>query len=381
MKIAILKETHEESRVSLVPKDVKRLTDAKHEVYIEKEAGLTAGFKDDEYTSVGAKIASPKVCINTADLILKVSRPSTKLIKRLSNNQLLIAFLFLANNPETLKSLVDHKVNAIGLESIHDNGEYRCLVPCEEIKGSFGVVMGVYHLSRLNENAIGKIFSTIHGNSDRAHFLILNGSYAAYEAAKSILALGGEVTILENDDSLITQLKNDHTLNELAHLCKGKCNVLKGEFELLNQLIPTVDVLINTNASPDSKASRRITLKMINSLRKGSVYIDLAVENGLGSETEKEPNTIKKPTTTINNITQCAIENIPALFAHSASIACSKIITDYLLQLPHDGSVFHNIKGVEPLLNAIQTFNGYITNKATSDSLHLTYTPIKNLLK
>jgi alanine dehydrogenase len=380
MKIAVLRESNNEFRVSLVPADVKRLTQAKYEVYVQKGAGALAGFSDGEYLACGAKIDSYNKVIRNADIVLKVSHPD-KEIKLLKQNQLLIGFLYLANNPKTLKKLIDKKTNAIGLESILIDNQYACVVPCEQAKGKFGVIFGAYNLSKLNHNAMGKTYGAIHNNQDKRHFVILNGSYAGYEAAKTILALGADLTLLENEEYLIQQLENDKLLKTLANMNNCKFNILKAEFEILNQLMPTIDVLINTNQSPEAKTSRRITNRMINSLKKGSVYIDLAVENGLGSETEQEPNTIKKPITDINGVTQSAIENIPSLYANSLSIACSKVIADCLLTFDSNKSALANITSNNTLLNAVQTYNGHLTNKVVSESIHLTYTPIKTLIK
>jgi alanine dehydrogenase len=380
MKIAILRELNDEFRVSLVPTDVKKLTESKYEVYVQKGAGALAGFSDSEYLNCGAKIESYNKVIKNADIVLKVSHPD-KEIKLLKQNQLLISFLYLANNPKILKKLIDKKINAVGLESIRINDQHACVVPCEQAKGKFGVILGAYNLSKLNHNAVGKTYGAINNNESKSHFVVLNGSYAGYEAAKTILAMGADLTMLENEEYLIEQLESDKLLKTLAHLNNCKFNILKAEFEILNQLMPTIDVLINTNQSPEAKTSRRITNRMINSLRKGSVYIDLAVENGLGSETEQQPNTIKKPIADINGVTQSALENIPSLFAHSLSITCSQVITDCLLTFDLNKSVIGNVANNNELLNAIQTYNGYLTNKVVSESIHLTYTPIKTLIK
>jgi alanine dehydrogenase len=287
----------------------------------------------------------------------------------------------LANNPQTLKKLIDRRINAIGLESIRINDQYACVIPCEQAKGKFGVIFGAYNLSKLNHNAIGKTFGTINNNDDKLHFVVINGSYAGYEAAKTILALGANLTLLESEAYVITQLENDKILKSLASLNNCKFNILKIEFEGLNQLMPTIDVLINTNQSPEAKASRRITNRMISNLKKGSIYIDLATENGFGSETEKEPNTIKKPIMDINGVSQSAIANIPSLYAHSLSIACSNILTNCLLELDLNKDVLTNIKNHDVFLNATQTYNGSLTNKVISEAIHLTYTPIKTLIK
>ncbi|MDR1234507.1 MAG: hypothetical protein LBJ97_00275 [Mycoplasmataceae bacterium] len=382
MKIAILKEEKNEYRVSLVPTDVKTLIAAKHEIVITKGAGDNAGFTDHEYLEVGAKVLNNnKETIGNSNLILKLSKPTNAEIKCISPNQILVSIFNLANNPKVLFKLMKTKITTLGIEAIQDDGVFSLIIPNEQIKGRFGVLLGAYNLSKMVKDGLGKTFASLTHNKDKAQFTILNASYAGLEAAKTVLGLGANLTVLENDDHLVKQIKDDTHLHTLAKLNSCKFEVKKADFTDLSNIVINTDVLINTNSVPGSLTAKRITQKMVSTMKHGSVIVDLAIDQGVTADTETKPSTFKKPYYIVEGVKHFAIENIPSLFANSISVAISTILTEKFLKHLKGENALMTIKDNKILLNAIITYNGELTNKIVADALHIQNKNISSLIK
>ncbi|MDR0674803.1 MAG: hypothetical protein LBF36_00845 [Mycoplasmataceae bacterium] len=382
MKIALLKENKNEYRVCLIPADVKVLVANKHEIIITKNAGQEAGFTDREYLEAGAKIANNNSeAIGNSNIILKLSKPTGREFKTISPNQILVSLFNLANNPKVLEKLLKFQQITLGLEAIQENGIFTLMIPNEQIKGKFGALLGAYNLSKLAKFGLGKIFASIEHNKNKAQFTIINASYAGLEAAKAILGLGGNLTVLENDEHLAKQIKDDHYLHTLAKLNNVKFEVIKADYTDLSKIVTTTDVLINTNSLPGSLTAKRITQKMVSTMKPGSVIIDLAIDQGVAGDTEKKPTTFQKPYYIVEGVKHFAIENIPALFANSVSVAISNILTEKFLKNLKGENVLSILKEHPNLMNAIMTYEGHLTNRIVADALHLEYKDIHTLLK
>ncbi|MDR0825858.1 MAG: hypothetical protein LBM72_01175 [Mycoplasmataceae bacterium] len=382
MKILLLKENKQELRVSLVPVDVAKLVEAKHIVFVEAGAGSNVGFKDNEYSEAGAKIVKAlKPILNQGiDLIFKISNPKTSLLKSLKPETVVISLFNAVNNTKPLYDMLKLKTTSVALEGIQQNGYYPIIVPNEQVKGRLGALIGAYNLTKLNPHAVGKTVAGILHSREKAHFVVLHLSYACIEAAKTILALGADLTILASDQETAADVKDRNDLKTLAAMNHCKFEIIKADFTNLNNQIATADVLINTNPAPGSLTPKRITTAMINSMPKGSVFVDLSVDQGFSSDTEKEPTTIKKPTVFVNGVTHFYLENTASLFAHSLSNSISGLIMDFIFKKPaHTG--IETIKNNELLYNAILTYNGKLTSKVVSETLHIEGLTIKSLLK
>ncbi|GHU30719.1 alanine dehydrogenase [Bacilli bacterium] len=382
MKILLLKENKQELRVSLVPTDVAKLVTARHLVFVEAGAGSLAGFKDVAYAEAGAKvIKNVKSVLNQGvDFIFKISNPTTKILKATKPETTIVGLFNAVNNPKPLYQMLKLKNTSVALEAIEQNGYYPLIVPNEQVKGRLGALIGAYNLTKLNKHALGKTIAELVHNEEKAHFVILHLSYACIEAAKAILALGSDLTILASDYDMAAAVKDRHDLKTLASINHCKFEIVKADFTNLNKHISTADVLINTNPTPGSLTPKRITTTMINAMPKGSVFVDLAIDQGFSSDTEKKPTTIKKPTEFINGVTHFYLENTASLFPHSLSKSISSLIMDIFFKKPSTSGI-ETIKNNEVLYNAILTYDGKLTNKLVSETLHIEGVTIKSLLK
>ncbi|MDR0739629.1 MAG: hypothetical protein LBF00_01985 [Mycoplasmataceae bacterium] len=382
MKIAILKENKNEQRVSLVPADVKTLVSSKHEVVVTKGAGVNAGFNDDDYLTAGAKVlGTNRETVSNSNIILKISHPAKDELKWISPNQILISIFNLANNPKILFQLLKYKTTALAIEAIEEDNVFSVMIPNEQIKGRFGALLGAYNLAKMFDGGLGKTFTSLQHNSSKAQFTVLNASYAGLEAAKTILGLGADLTILENDEHLAKQIQNDHDLHTLAKLNDANFEVKKADFTDLNNIVVNTDVLINTNSVPGSLTAKRITRTMVSKMKTGSVIVDLAIDQGVTCDSESAPSKIKKPSYIVEGVKHFALENIPTLFPNSISVSISHILTEKFLKHLKGENVLNVIKDIDVLFRAIVTYDGNITNKLVADTLHLDFKNIKTLIK
>jgi alanine dehydrogenase len=339
MKIALLKENKNEYRVSLVPADVKKLADNKHTVTFTKQIGINAGFDDEQYIKAGAKLVkNNKTCINGADFVFKLSSLTPSEIKLIKQNQIIISFFNMSNHPKVLFNLLKNKNTSLALDAINEEGLYPAVIPNEQIKGKFSVILSTYYLSKFNKDSLGKFFSNVNYSQDATNFVIVHASYAGLEAARTALAIGSNVIMLENNDDLIKQVQEDKGLVELAKLNHNHFKILKASFNDLTKYIANADVLINTNSLPNSSTQKRITIQMIQSMKKGTVYINLASDQGPASDTEKKIATINKPIYLSNGVIHFNIDNIPSLFSNTASTITSNIISRYILENIHNSN-------------------------------------------
>jgi alanine dehydrogenase len=333
MKILLLKENKNEYRVGLTPDDVKHLIKDGHHVDVEKGAGNVAGYLDGEYTEAGAIIvSSSKKVVHGADVIIKLSELSKDIILAMNKKQLLISQVCLANNPAFLRKLLFRQITCIDLNCVNDDGEYVFAIPSEQIKGRFAALSGSYFLSKTLPGGMGVSFTPINNSKTKALFVVLNCSYAGYEAARTILALGADLTILENDEKVIKDLLHDEKFKALAALYKSEFKVAKAGFEVLEKIMPMTSVFINTNQLPGSKSNKRITGKMIDSMPKGAIYIDVCTDQGFGSETIKKPTSIEKPVGKFSHQFQIALDNVPSLYNKTLSESVSSLVTSELLK-------------------------------------------------
>ncbi|MDR2847326.1 MAG: hypothetical protein LBV22_03240 [Mycoplasmataceae bacterium] len=371
LKLIILTENKKENRVSFVPTDIKRISKI-FDVYIQSGAGLMAGFNDQDYETAGAKIfISQKAAIPTANFIFKLSKLTSKELKLVRPNQVIFANPCLIANPTYLKTILKKSLTVVALELLQTpNNSYEKI--SGEIKGKFGALAAAFYNSKLyNKNSVGKAIT------GQNNFLVVNYSITALTAIKTLLALGVNVTLLEQDQNLINNVNSDQTIKDICALSNAKLSINNSSFETLITLSKGADAIINTTNGIATKTKLRITYDMVTNLHKGGVYIDLAAEQGFGSDITSKFNLFKKPINTINGITCCVLENIPSLYPQSLSIAISQIYADLLISTPLENIknpmefVVANINIHRAVMTSIKDNHGIIVNAQLAQTFNL----------
>ena len=372
MIIGIPKETkNNENRVSLTPDKVEILTQNNHKVLIQENAGINAGFTDQEYTYAGASISTTAQNVYLkSNLIVKVKEPQINEYKYLNKNTIIFCYLHLASNLELTSQLISKNVTSIAYETItNPNGKLNLLYPMSEIAGK----MAAHNSAQLLTNKYGgpgKLLGGVIGTL-KAKVLIIGCGTVGTNAALLANNMGADVTVSDI---------NLNALNKIQELSNGQIKTIYSSPANIKEVIITSDVVIGAVLIPGYKAPKVITLDMIKKMKKNSVIIDVAIDQG-GCVEEIKPTTHENPTYLSNGIIHYAVTNIPGIVGNTASISLSNNTFPYVRDIADLGlkKLLKNKSFINS--NGINTYNGFITNKEVALSLNKKYTTINNILE
>ena len=386
LRILVLKEK-KDNRVCLIPSDIKKLIENKIVVYVEKNAGLTAGYTDQEYISAGATIINKvtKEVIDKIDIIATVTVNRNKKLFTIANPNIFFwGYQYLVNNTKEMYFMLKNNISSIGVEAISKDSIYEFIIPNEKIKGSYAPILAADYLSKAkNKFAVGQSIAKIDENGKNANFTILNYSYSGYFAAIQALAMGANVTYIDQDDEILADLTKDKKIVALTKAFNSTFKTVHFSHENLVEEMKNTNVLIATNQLPTVKTVAKITNGMLESMPKGSVFVDLAVETGFSSDVETKPANIKKQFQTISGVACVTVEHISNLFPKVISDAISGLNTKYFIQLAKSSekSLIDSISKDKTLSHAVMTYRGNLTNSDIASSLSLKYTSLATAKK
>ena len=379
MKILVV--SNKDSKcVSLIPKDVNKLVSSRIQVYVTSNTTKLCDYSNNDYINAGAKIIdklTPEF-IKTIDIVSFVDFPKDKkIIKLLSDKQILWGFMYLVNNSKNLFLALKKGLTTVAIETINSKNVHEYLLPIEQIKGENILTLVEKQIKEYknSQDYIKKMKKHVHARVSENNVLILNYSYSGYYVAKSALASGYNVTYLENNATLAHELKTTKELQTLANLHKCHFDVTEASYDNLCDKVKDANIFIVTSQFPTVKTSMRITKDMISSMPLGSAYVNLASETGFASITEIKPTTINKPSIVYNGVNHINIENIYDMFPKQASEIISNLNTKNFLEINKPSIYDSRFK------NAIMTYNHCLTNKEIASSLHLKYTNIDSIKK
>ncbi|MGZ8852339.1 MAG: alanine dehydrogenase, partial [Thermoanaerobaculia bacterium] len=293
MRIGVPTEIKDnESRVGMTPSGVRDLTADGHTVYIEKGAGTGSGFSDDEYKTAGGKILpDPDAVYKEADMIVKVKEPVADDLKRMKDGQVLFTYLHLAPVPDLTASLLRKKIKGIAYETITGRGgSLPLLTPMSEVAGRMSVHIGAYYLQRPNGGRgilLGGVPGVLPGD-----VVIIGGGVVGINAAKMALGLGARVTILDN---------NLDRLRYLDDIFRGTVQTLASNKAHIADAVHTADLLVGGVLIPGAAAPKLVTREMVKSMKKGSVIVDVAIDQG-GCVEGVHPTTHSNPTFEVDGV-------------------------------------------------------------------------------
>jgi alanine dehydrogenase len=359
-----------EGRVSLSPHNVEELLHLGHQVLVEKKAGEIAGFVDEEYRSVGAKIIeSKKKVYEDSDILVKVKEPVLEELKYFNPGPILFSFLHLSAVKELVDVFIRGKSTAIAFESVElDNGTLPILIPMSEIAGRMATIKAANLLAFHNRGRgilLGGSAGVNHGN-----ILILGGGTAGVKAALAGHGLDAHVTILERNIARIRHL--------IEILPKG-ITILQSSIKNLRENIRDADILIGTVLIPNAKAPRIVSREMVKSMKPGSVIIDVSIDQGGCIETSK-PTTHENPTYIEEGVIHYCVTNMPGAYPRTATEALSQCLFPYLLDLISDEDFINVLKKSPPLRKGTNLFKGNITIKEIAETFNYPFKPINEFL-
>lgn len=362
MEIGIPKEIkNHEYRIGLTPTAVRTLVREGHSVRVQTGAASHIGFHDRHYEEVGATIAADAEEVYQAEMIIKVKEPQPDEYPLLKEGQVIFGYLHLAPDRQQTENLLKQKVVGIAFETVtSDCGRLPLLVPMSEIAGRISVQAGANALLMANGGR-GVLLGGAHGVLP-GKVCIVGAGMSGTEAARMALGLGADVTILD---------KNLNRLQSLDFSFGPRLKTLYSTHESLELVIAESDLVIGAVLIPGKQAPKIITREMIASMHKGSVFVDISIDQGGCSETSR-PTTHSEPTYVDEGVVHYCVTNMPGACARSATFALTNAILPYALDLANKG--YRQALEQDPhLRNGLNVYRGRVTNKAVAMDLGYDY--------
>ncbi|MFO8068483.1 MAG: alanine dehydrogenase [Alkalibacterium sp.] len=369
MLIGLPKEIkNNEFRVALTPFNVKPLVEGGHDVLVEKNAGEGSGYSDEEYIENGAKIIDTAEEIwNSVDMIMKVKEPLEAEYKHFRRGLILFTYLHLSAAPELTKALVDNEVTAIGYETVTKNRTLPLLTPMSEVAGRMAVQLGAHHLEK-KQGGKGLLLGGVPG-VERGTVTIIGGGVVGENAARMAIGMSAKVNILE---------LNPDRMRELIRMFGNDVQTLASTPFNIANAVKESDLVIGSVLIPGRKAPKLVTEDMIKSMEKGSVIVDIAIDQGGNFETLNEATTHDEPTFVKHGVIHYGVGNIPGAVPRTATLALTNDTILYALQLANSG-VVEAMKKNDGLAMGLNVYKGKITNKAVANDLDYAYTELSSL--
>jgi alanine dehydrogenase len=349
-----------EARVALIPGGAKMLTRAGHQVWVEKGAGKKSGFEDEAYKAAGCRIVGhPQEVWNGADLILKVKEPVEQEYEYFRAGSMLFTYLHLAADPKLTDALIHSGMTAIAYETVLNRaGMLPLLTPMSEVAGRMAAQVGAYYL--LNFVGGKGILPAGVPGVGAAKASVVGGGIVGLNAARVALGLGMDVTILDISADRLRQLDD---------LFKGRVKTLMAHPWNLQAAAVQSDLLIGAVLVPGSKAPKLIDEDTVRGMERGSVIVDVAVDQGGSIATVDHATTHDNPVYEKHGVIHYAVANMPAAVARTSTMALTNVTLPYVLELAANG--LDALRSNSLFGAGLNVHGGYLTHRAVADSLSL----------
>ena len=361
MKIGIPKEIKiKENRVSCTPAGVRMLVQAGHEVLVQQSAGEGSGFTDEQYVLAGAHIVPTAADAWAARMVIKVKEPVPAEFGFLRPDLLLFTYLHLAADKKLTEELVRSGTTGIAYETVQVGRRLPLLEPMSEIAGRMSAIVGAFYLSKAQGGEgvlLGGVPGVLPGN-----VLIIGGGTSGINAGRVAAGMGAEVTILEVD------LQQMRYLDISLH---GSAHTLYSNEQNLLEMLPKIDLLIGAVLVPGARAPKLINRTMLKAMKKGSVFVDIAIDQGGCAETSR-PTTHENPIYVEEDTVHYCVANMPGAYARTATMALTNATIPYAVKLANLGFEAA-LAQVPELVPGLNTHAGFVTYKAVADATGLPY--------
>lgn len=368
MLIGVPKEIkNHEYRVGVTPGGVSALTRAGHRVLVQASAGARIGFSDAAYQSAGASIMESAAEVYGADMIIKVKEIQPNEWDLLKPGQILFTYLHLAPEPELTAKLQEKGIIGVAYETVTDaSGGLPLLVPMSIIAGRLSIQMGAWAL-QMASGGNGTLLAGAPGVAP-GKVLILGGGTVGTHAAKIAAGMGADTTILDI---------NPNRLRYLDDIFGFRLKTGYSDAHTIETLAPEADIIVGGVLIPGKLAPKIVTRKMIASMQPGSVFVDVAIDQGGCSETSR-PTTHSEPTYVEEGVVHYCVGNMPGAVARTSTLALTQVTLPYALELASKGVAA--LKDNAGLRDGLQIFRGQVTYESVARDLGLTYTPAAKAL-
>ncbi len=368
---ATLKEVKKgENRVGLTPEGAKKLVEHQQRVLVERDAGIRAGFSNKEYEAAGATlIDDPLEIVRKADVIVKVKEPVPEEYLLLDNfkGKILFTFLHLSGVPKSLtEKLLENKITAIAYETVFDKeGNLPLLKPMSQVAGVLAIQYGAQYLQK-KYHGRGTTLGVI-DNANRAEVVVIGGGVVGSKSAITAAGLGCKVTVLELKDDVIEKLKKEFR-EFLGENLFNNVSFIKSTPEAVMEAVKKANLLVGAVLVPGAKAPQVVTKDMVKAMKKGSVIVDVAIDQG-GCVWGSKPTSHENPIYEIDGKIFCCITNMPGQVALQSTQALTNATLPYLLKLADLG--IGALKEDPNFAKGVNTYQGKITYKVVAEDLDM----------
>jgi len=369
MIIGVPKEIkNNENRVAVTPAGVSEFVKHGHTVYVQSTAGNGSGFSDDEYKSAGAQILpSIEEVYAIAEMIVKVKEPIEQEYSLIKENQLLFTYFHFASYEPLTHAMIKNNSVCLAYETVERDRSLPLLVPMSEVAGRMSIQEGAKYLEK-PMGGRGVLLGGVPGVKP-ANVIVLGGGIVGTQAAKMAAGLGANVTIMD---------VNLNRLRQLDDIMPPNVNTQYSNEYNIREAIKTADLVIGGVLIPGAKAPKLITRDMLPTMRKGTVIVDVAIDQGGCFETSK-PTTHAEPVYEIDGVVHYCVANMPGAVPYTSTLALTNATLPYAIQLANKGWK-QACKDNNDLRLGLNVVNGKVVYQGVSEAFNLPYTPVEEVL-
>ena len=370
MIIGVLKEIKtKENRIAMTPAGVEQVVFHGHSVLIESTAGEGSGFSDKSYARAGAEIVvSPKEIYQRCEMIMKVKEPLPSEYTLIRSGQIVFTYFHFAAAEELTRAMIDSGCIAIAYETVEsNNGSLPLLTPMSEVAGKMAIQEGAKYLEKTSGGK-GKLLGGVPG-VDPGTVVVIGGGVVGTNAAKMACGLGAKVYLFDT---------NLERLRYLSDVMPENCFTLMSSPAAIRKRLEDADLVIGAVLLPGAKAPKVITRDMLKIMKKGSVIVDVAIDQGGCIETSR-PTTHDDSIYEVDGIIHYCVTNMPGAVPITATQALTNATLPYALEIAGKGLKQAAIDSPE-IARGINIFAGKVTYKSVAEAFGLEYTPLNSLL-
>jgi alanine dehydrogenase len=363
MHVGVPKEIkNNEFRVGLIPSVARELVKHGHSVFVEADAGLGAGFSDDDYRAAGARVvAEAAEVFATAELIVKVKEPLASERAGLRRGQVIFTYLHLAPDREQTRELIESGVTAIAYETVTDTqGKLPLLAPMSEVAGRMAAQVGARYLERPNGGR-GVLLGGARG-VEPANVLVIGAGIVGINAVLIAAGMQANVTVAARGAA---------GLQTISQQYGSRVQTIQSTTEAIERLCRKADLVIASALVAGALAPKLISAATVRAMRSGAVIVDVSIDQGGNAETSR-PTTHSNPTFTVNDVVHYCVANMPGAVPRTSTLALNHATRPFVLALADKG-IKRALNEDEHLRHGLNVHDGQVTCRAVAEAQGLAY--------
>lgn len=358
-----------EYRVGMTPAGVRQLVSRGHTVLIETRAGEGSGLRDELYAQAGGQMVSTAAEVwNRADMVMKVKEPLPAEFEHFRSGLVVYTYLHLAAEPVLTRKLLEKKVRAVAYETIQTaDGALPLLRPMSEVAGRMAVQVGATSLEKWRGGK-GVLLGGVPGTR-RGRVVILGGGVVGRNAARIAVGMGAQVTVLD---------VSAQTMDYLEDIFGGAIETLYSNSQNIEEAVTRADLVIGAVLVPGAVAPRLVDRALVGKMERGSVIVDVAVDQGGCIETVR-PTSHDSPTYEVDGVIHYCVPNMPGAVSHTSTFALTNTTMRYALAIADKG-IEAAVKADPVLATGVNCYDGVCTYPAVAEAHGMEHTNIAKVI-